>query len=116
MKKCRGFTLIEVLIALAIIAISLTAIVKTTAYDVEDTIQVQQKSVANWVALNAMNRARLGLISTSVQNQKTTMLNRTWYYSITRKSTPDRYVSKIFVTVTAKSNGSPIITLRGFTL
>lgn len=61
-NKRAGFTLIEVLIALAILSISLTAIIKATSQNIKDTAYLQEKTLALWVGLNELNEARAGYI------------------------------------------------------
>ncbi|MDD4962643.1 MAG: type II secretion system minor pseudopilin GspI [Gallionella sp.] len=50
--KSRGFTLLEVLIALAILAIALTAAGRIASISVDTAMQVRQRIVAHWVAEN----------------------------------------------------------------
>lgn len=50
--KLHGFTLLEVLIALAILAVALTAAGRVAGISVDTTMQVRQRIVAHWVAEN----------------------------------------------------------------
>jgi general secretion pathway protein I len=50
----RGFTLVEVLVALAIIAIALTAAVRATGVSVDSSAQVKERMFASWVAQNRL--------------------------------------------------------------
>jgi len=56
----RGFTLLEVLVALAIIGIALTALIKVTGQSADSTTAIEQRIRARWVAQNhiALARAR----------------------------------------------------------
>ena len=58
-KKYRAFTLLEVLVALTVIAITLGAIIKTSADQAANTSYLKQKTIANWVALNIHNQLLL---------------------------------------------------------
>ena len=62
MKKTKGFTLIEVLVALAIIAIALLAVIKVSAHSVRQTSQLKEKLASHWVAMNVISRAQTNLI------------------------------------------------------
>jgi general secretion pathway protein I len=55
----RGFTLIEVLVALIIVAFGMGALMATLASSAETTSHLREKSVAEWVALNRISEIRL---------------------------------------------------------
>lgn len=105
MKPCnkqKGFTLIEVLIALAIIAIALTAIIRATSQNIRQTIYLQNKTIASWVATNVMNEARAGLLELSEDEKlekETVMLGQSWNWTAELKNTPNAKIKKITVDV-----------------
>lgn len=55
----RGFTLVEVLVALAIVAIGLTALFAATSQTVRASAYLREKTLAQWIALNRITEARL---------------------------------------------------------
>jgi type II secretion system protein I len=55
----RGFTLIEVLVAMAIVAIGMAAVLGTLTSSAEGVSYLRDKTLANWVALNQIALARL---------------------------------------------------------
>lgn len=112
-RQNKGFTLIEVLIALAIIAIALTAIVKASSFNVEDTIHVQNKNIADIMASNVLAQAQLGLIAPQ-SNQKRMLMNTTLYWTLTQASTPNKSVYKMTVAVKLSPKSSNLIILSGF--
>jgi general secretion pathway protein I len=57
--KSRGFTLIEVMVALAIVAFGLTALFATTTQTVDASAYLRDKTLAQWIALNRITEARL---------------------------------------------------------
>lgn len=63
MNKNIGFTLIEVMIALVILAISLAAVVKVTSQSISNLEYVQNKTIAHWVALNVLADMHAGRIA-----------------------------------------------------
>ncbi len=57
----RGFTLIEVLVALAIVAIGMAAVLGTLTSSASTVVYMRDKTLANWVALNHIAEQRLQL-------------------------------------------------------
>jgi general secretion pathway protein I len=55
----RGFTLIEVLVALAIVAIGMAAVLGTLTSSASTVVFMKDKTLANWVALNHIAEQRL---------------------------------------------------------
>lgn len=59
-NKNSGFSLIEVVVAVAIIAIGLAATIKTVSTVGRNTALLNERIIATWVAQNAMARFELG--------------------------------------------------------
>ncbi len=57
--KTRGFTLIEVLVALAVVAFGLAALFTTVNQTVRNADYMREKTFATWIALNRITEARL---------------------------------------------------------
>lgn len=58
----KGFTLIEVLIALAVLAIALIAVLRALHVSIKSAQHLQEKVYAHWVAENMMANAMLGVV------------------------------------------------------
>lgn len=101
MNKCHGFTLIEVLLALCIVAIALTALIKATAQTVTGTQLIKNKTIRHWVAMNAVAMIQTDLVT--IPNQQeitkvTTMLNEKWYWRAKLLPTAMKHVQQIQIT------------------
>lgn len=104
-KHQQGFTLIEVLIALAILSIALTAIIKATSENLQNTFYLQQKTISGWVGNLIMNEALAGVIKiTGNISGSTDMLGQSWAWQASLTTTPNPHISKIHVTVFGKNN------------
>jgi general secretion pathway protein I len=57
-SRTRGFTLLEVLIALAIVAVSAGALLGTVTSSASNVIYLKDKTLAEWVALNRLAEIR----------------------------------------------------------
>lgn len=53
-----GFTLLEVLVALTVIAVALAAAIKTTGDAANNAAYMRDKTLAEWVAMNQLMRLR----------------------------------------------------------
>lgn len=81
MRTARGFTLIEVLIALSIIAIALAAVLQVLGHNLRATRLTRDKLVAHWVAQNVLAECQVGLWSfaqTTEHRGTSDWLGQTW--------------------------------------
>ena len=118
MKLDKGFTLIEVLIALAIIAIALTALIQATAQNVANTERIKDKSIGHWVAMQSVTAIQLGLIPIH-PNQEitevTTLLGQRWYWRALITPTAQHTVQQIKIRISKNQSGpfsDPLIAYR----
>jgi general secretion pathway protein I len=59
MMRSRGFTLIEVLVALAIVTIGMAALLSALSSSADSSAYLRDKTFAEWVALNRIEEVRL---------------------------------------------------------
>ncbi|MGQ3889531.1 type II secretion system minor pseudopilin GspI [Legionella sp. CNM-1927-20] len=103
-----GFTLMEVLLALAIIAIALTALLKVTAQNVSNTARIKDKTISHWVALQGVAMLQLKLLNPALNEeitQVTTMLGQRWYWRVKITKTPMKAVQEINIRVSKNQAG-----------
>jgi general secretion pathway protein I len=62
----RGFTLIEVVVALFVIAIGIGALLTTLASSADSVGHLRDKSFAEWIALNRISELRLAAVRPGV--------------------------------------------------
>jgi len=76
----RGFTLIEVLVALAIVAIGMAAVLEALTSSANTAVYLQEKTFAEWVALNRLETVRLSgtVPGTGTSSDKTDYAGRSW--------------------------------------
>lgn len=118
LKNPTGMTLIEVLIALAIVSIALTAVLKATAQHIRAASYLQSKTIALWVGQQVMNESRLHLLPLPTApdslKQNTTALDKVWYWQVLQETTSNKHIKKITVKVAAEEEASPMVTLEGY--
>ena len=107
-QKKAGFTLVEVLLALAVIAIALTALLKATAQNIENTQRIKEKTISHWVAMQGVSMIQLNLVQVN-QSQESTqvtkMLGERWYWRAKISETPIKKIQKITISVSSKQAG-----------
>jgi general secretion pathway protein I len=60
-SRAKGFTLLEVLVALAIVAMGMAALMAALSSAADSSIYLRDKTFAEWVALNRIEEVRLAL-------------------------------------------------------
>lgn len=112
----HGFTLIEVLVAVAVLAIAMGAIIGAVSRYADNAGYLREKSVALWVAHNRLARFTLAADwpPTGEQNGQTRMAGRTWYWHARTRNTQDPALRRIDVKVAAKKDGATVASLTGF--
>jgi general secretion pathway protein I len=107
-RQRKGFTLIEVLIALAIISISLTAILKSNAASIATAERLYDKTVGHWVAVQAMNMIDLHLLTINPSEDKTnvtSLLGQKWYWRAHLSDSPIKDTQKLSILISKKQTG-----------
>ncbi len=90
-KVSRAFTLIEVLVALAILSIALLAVIKANNQTLRMALSLHDKTVATWVAQYELTRAQLGLIPLEVggiTQGEDIVLSERWVWHLRALSAP----------------------------
>lgn len=107
-SKDKGFTLIEVLLALAILAIGLTCLLKTNAQNIQYASRLKEKSIAHLVAMSALAQAQSNTVGLSAHTEgihSLRMAGNTWYWRAKLSGTPIRSMQQITITVSPNKSG-----------
>lgn len=98
---CKGFTLLEVMVSLLIVALALTSLVKGTAGNVNNANQLRDKTFAQWVAVNKTNEWRAQHLFPPIG--KTTgqqmMGKQEWYWVANVIKTDNKDIRRVEVSV-----------------
>ena len=119
-----GFTLVEVLVALVVVAIGLAALMVAVSGTARTSGYLRDKTLAQWIALNRLAEVRLTVNkvaqSSSSSNGDTGELqfaSRTWHYDTRYYDTQFQSTKRIVVRVwagDAKTKGNPVAEATGF--
>ncbi|MGQ0800532.1 MAG: type II secretion system minor pseudopilin GspI [Pseudomarimonas sp.] len=106
--KTRGFTLLEVLIAVLILSLALVALVRTTALEARALVQVREATLAQWVASNVLAEARLneGVPASGRRDGSSEMGGRRWRWLLESTQTQEPSIKRLDVSVYADDAGA----------
>lgn len=101
----RGFSLLEVLVALAIITIGLSTAIKVVSEATTTSIYLKEKTLAEWVAMNKVveMRMRRDWPAVGISNGTAEMGDVTWKWTMEVKDTPDQSVRRLEIAVKPES-------------
>lgn len=116
MKRRAGFTLLEVLIALAILAIASTAVISQSGQSIRQLHRLEQKSVALWIADNqiAYLRGLPSWPSTGRRSEQLEMSGALWNIDTEVTATSEPWLRKIDVSVAVDGSNDPLVSMTAY--
>ncbi|NGY06310.1 type II secretion system minor pseudopilin GspI [Solimonas terrae] len=102
-SRQRGFTLIEILVAVAIVAIAMGAIIAGMARFVDNAAYLREKTIAVWVAHDRLAELELQREWPDVgkSNGETEMAGASWKWELEVQKTGDEHLRRVDVRVLA---------------
>lgn len=118
-RGVRGFTLLEVLIALAVLGLSMGAVIKATSDYTAKQSYLRDRTMAMWVARNVLVRFQVGGEWLSVGERKGTeeMGNQEWRWLTRITQTEESELRRLDVEVypvDVDDDEHPVSVLSGF--
>lgn len=117
-RRLRGFTLLEVLVALAVLALALAAAVSASAAYVGNQAYLQERTLAHWVARNVLIELQLEREwpSTGKREDTARMADRDWQWRATIAETPEQDLRRLDIEVWLGEDdkGEPLAGISGF--
>jgi general secretion pathway protein I len=113
----RGFTLLEVLVALAVLTIALASTIKVTANQSINAEHLRDKTFAHWVAMNQIAELQLTQEWPAIGKKEGSeeMGLHEWYWQRIVIDTPDARVRRVQVDVYRNQDDqSPVTQLTSF--
>lgn len=101
LNKQKAFTLVEVMVALAVIALGLAAVIKTVTSTTNNTIYLRDKTLAYWVAQNQISEIEVSTAApkNGFTDGQETLAGLTWHWTRKVEGTEDPDTSRVEVTV-----------------
>lgn len=119
MKSARGFTLLEVLVALTVIAFALGSIIKVAGSGAANASYLRDKTFAHWVAANHLAQMQTKdnpWPSRGDDDGKMEMAGREWFWTTEVLDTPDPDMRRVEIKVRMDDDEDlpAVSTLTGF--
>lgn len=115
-KATRGFTLIEVLVALAILAIALAAAARAASVAADNAEETRLRALATWVAQNRI--AELQALNVFPNNGsasgRNSMGGAEFEWQQTTAETPNSAFRKVTITVSRPGIAQTLVTMNAF--
>ena len=113
----KAFTLLEVLVALAILTMGLGTVLKVAGSQTSQLAYLKDKTIALWVANNKANEVQLDKWpSTGTSSGHEFMANQEWQWKLKVSNTIDKDLRRLDIEVKrADEKGEPVIRFISFT-
>ena len=111
MKDADGFSLIEALVALAVLAIATVGLMRTVESHIDSTRGLERRAAAMWVAENRLAEIEMGQRTLAPEVE---MLGQIWRVDVAETATDDAEIHKLHITVFGGSERAPLASLDGF--
>lgn len=115
-RGSRGFTLLEVMVALAVVAIALSAIINTAGGNARNAIYLRDRTFAHWVAVDILTEYQvLGeWPADGSGNGSEEMAEQEWLWDMRVEQTPDAYVKQVTVSVRHAESDQSLASVSGY--
>ena len=112
-----GFTLVEILVSLAILSIILGALVQSAGVATSNAGRMRDRTIAEWVATNRLAELRLSpsFPETGSKSGEEEMLGKPWYWKTIVQKVEDDDLRRVDVEVrSSEDSENPLISIAGF--
>ena len=99
-RQTTGFTLLEVLVAMTIIGIALLTLAATGSKQIQQLNQLQQQTLAHWVAQNVITEFRLSTAQAPGQTGGIEVMGQqNWYWQLNAEPASDPLILRLDVAI-----------------
>lgn len=109
-EEDAGFSLIEALVALAVLAIATVGLMRTVESHIDSTRAMERRTTAMWVAENRLAE----LEARAPGREQVEMMGQQWRVAVARRRTDDPEIERVRIEVFAGAEKSALASLDGF--
>lgn len=113
-RRVRGMTLLEVLVALAIFATAAISVIRSVSQHINTVSYLEEKMFAAMVVDNQMATVMLGTGELKAKNGTEELAGRTWYWKVSPIVTTEPLLKAFDVSVATEKEASPVVTVRSY--
>lgn len=110
----QGFTLIEALVALAILAVASAGLMRATMAHIDTVGGLQARAIAGWVAENRLVELAVDGGVPQSRTDRVEMLGRFWNVAVSVEGSEDPDLALVTVAVSPAGETGPAAILTGF--
>jgi general secretion pathway protein I len=116
LRRCRGFTLLEVMVALAIVSLSLVTLVAGIGQMVDAANAMRERTYASWIAQNKIAELRLSntVPDVSTSSGEVDYANTLWAWRAVVTETGVENLFRVDVAVLRPETDALVFTVTGF--
>lgn len=107
-----GFSLIEAMVALAVLAIATVGLIGAVEQHIDSTRGIERRAIAMLIAENRLAELEVG--APEAEQRDVEMLGRQWQVAVERRGTEDPAVDRVDIRVSAAGEQSALAELNGF--
>lgn len=109
-----GFTLIEALVALTILAVASVGLIRATEAHVDQVRGLQTRAIAQWIAENRLIELQVDPAGAMDQSDRVEMLDRGWNVVVRADASEDPDLRRITIDVSPEGGRNTAAVLTGF--
>ena len=115
-RPSRGFTLLEILVALAVLAIALAATARSMGAAIDTTAALRDRTLARWVAEDRLAQLKLGREWPALDTKEgdADMGGRAFRWRQQTSASPVARMRRVEVSVFQPGTDSPLARMTGF--
>ena len=118
MKRQAGFTLMEILVALAVVGVGLAALLGASGSATREAAELRERTYAGWVAQNVLAELRLSdeALSTGVRRGEEELAGELWFWTADISEAALPALRHIMIRVRREGQEGSIVAMSAFRL